>query len=118
VLPSLSRLMKDGIGKESTREDHPSLASQLYYSYSESRKARSLAAIIGKDDLTERDRSFIAFGERFEKEFVAQAFNENRSIEDTLAKGWSLLTGIPANEMHRVTLKQMETYLPEKRDAG
>ncbi len=117
VLPSLSRLMKDGIGKNSTREDHPSLTSQLYYSYSESRKARSLAAIIGKDDLTPRDRSFIAFGERFEKEFISQNFDENRSIEDTLTKGWALLTGIPSNEMHRVTKEQIAQYLPEKTDA-
>jgi V/A-type H+-transporting ATPase subunit B len=113
VLPSLSRLMKDGIGEGLTREDHPNLSSQLYYSYSEAVKARSLASIIGRDDLTDRDKSFLAFGERFEREFVRQNFDENRSIEDTLAQGWSILEEIPRNELHRVSKEQAERYLPE-----
>jgi V/A-type H+-transporting ATPase subunit B len=116
VLPSLSRLMKDGIGEGLTREDHPNLSSQLYYSYSESIKARSLASIIGKDDLTARDRSFLTFGERFEHEFVKQNFDEDRSIEETLAQGWKILTEIPPNELHRVSKKQAEEHLPKRTD--
>jgi V/A-type H+-transporting ATPase subunit B len=117
VLPSLSRLMKDGIGEGLTREDHPNLSSQLYYSYSESIKARSLASIIGRDDLTVRDKAFLTFGDRFEKEFVRQTFEENRSIEDTLAHGWTILSEIPKNELHRVSKKQAEQYMTVTHDA-
>jgi V/A-type H+/Na+-transporting ATPase subunit B len=113
VLPSLSRLMKDGIGEGLTREDHPNLSSQLYYSYSEAVKARSLASIIGREDLTPRDKSFLVFGDRFEDEFVRQTFDENRTIQDTLDQGWAILKEIPRNELHRVSKKQTEQYLPE-----
>ena len=116
VLPSLSRLMKDGIGEGLTREDHPNLSSQLYYSYSEAVKARSLASIIGKEDLTPRDRAFLDFGERFEREFVAQRFDENTPIGETLAKGWHILNGLPRNELHRVTKRQAEQYMSEDGD--
>jgi V/A-type H+-transporting ATPase subunit B len=116
VLPSLSRLMKDGIGEGLTREDHPNLSSQLYYSYSEAVKARALASIIGREDLTERDRSFLDFGERFEREFVGQGFGEDTQIEDTLAKGWSILSSLPRNELHRVTQMQAQRYLAEDGD--
>ncbi len=113
VLPSLSRLMKDGIGEGLTREDHPNLSSQLYYAYSEAVKARSLESIIGREDLTERDRSFLIFGDRFEREFIRQHFDENRGIEETLAQGWMILREIPRNELHRVSKEQAEHYLPE-----
>ena len=113
VLPSLSRLMKDGIGEGLTREDHPNLSSQLYYAYSEAVKARSLASIIGREDLTDRDRAFLVFGDRFEREFVHQDFDENRSIEDTLSHGWNILREIPRNELHRVSKEQSDRYLPE-----
>lgn len=113
VLPSLSRLMKDGIGEGLTREDHPNLSSQLYYAYSEAVRARSLASIIGREDLTDRDRSFLVFGDKFEREFVRQEFDENHSIEDTLSKGWNILREIPRNELHRVSKEQSDRYLPE-----
>jgi V/A-type H+-transporting ATPase subunit B len=114
VLPSLSRLMKDGIGEGLTREDHPNLSSQLYYSYSEAVKARSLASIIGREDLTPRDRAFLDFGDRFEREFVRQGFDENTPIEETLTRGWELLAALPRNELHRVTKSQTERYLDGK----
>ena len=114
VLPSLSRLMKDGIGEGLTREDHPNLSSQLYYSYSEAIKARSLASIIGREDLTPRDRAFLDFGDRFERDFVRQGFDENTPIEETLTRGWELLAALPRNELHRVTKSQAERYLDGK----
>ncbi|MGL4370352.1 MAG: V-type ATP synthase subunit B, partial [Spirochaetota bacterium] len=118
VLPSLSRLMKDGIGQGKTREDHANLSSQLYYSYSEAQKAKSLASIIGEEDLTARDKAFLRFGEMFEKEFLSQGFSENRSITQTLSAGWKLLEILPANELHRVSSEQVSTYMEKSSHAG
>ncbi len=111
VLPSLSRLMKDGIGEGFTREDHPDMASQLFSSYSKVQEARSLAQIIGEDDLSDIDKSYLKFGRKFEEIFVTQGFNENRDMLDTLNLGWKLLKILPPEELDRLDSKLIEKYL-------
>lgn len=111
VLPSLSRLMKDGIGKGKTREDHVDLSNQLYAAYAEGRDVRALVAIVGEEALTERDRRYLEFAERFEREFVNQGPYENRSVETTLDLGWELLRTLPASELKRIDPRLMEKYL-------
>jgi len=114
VLPSLSRLMKDGIGKGKTREDHPHLSSQLYYAYSQAKQARSLASIIGEEELSPQDKNFFRFGEIFENEFIKQGFDENRSIEQTLNIGWKTLRVLPKNTLHRLTEEEIQKYYQEE----
>jgi V/A-type H+-transporting ATPase subunit B len=111
-LPSLSRLMKDGIGKGMTREDHSNLASQLFASYSKVKTIRNLAAIIGEEELSALDRQYLRFGERFETEFLSQGEYENRSIEETLSIGWKILLEIPKSELYRISPEFIEKYLP------
>ncbi len=110
VLPSLSRLMKDGIGKGRTREDHPRWAAQLYAAYAHTQDVRALASVIGEEELTEADQRYLKFGRAFEQEFVRQGFNENRTIERTLEIGWKLLSMLPKSELTRVTLEEINTY--------
>ena len=114
VLPSLSRLMKDGIGEGKTREDHPHLSSQLYYAYSQAKQARSLASIIGEEELSPQDKNFFKFGEIFENEFIKQGFDENRSIEQTLNIGWKTLRVLPKNTLHRLTEEEIQKYYQEE----
>ncbi|HEX9163248.1 MAG TPA: V-type ATP synthase subunit B [Thermoanaerobaculia bacterium] len=102
ILPSLSRLMTDGIGAGRTREDHADVAKQLYAALARVERARSLAAIIGTDELTEIERTYIVFGERFEREMLAQASDERRSIAETLTIGWRLLSILPRSELTRI----------------
>jgi V/A-type H+-transporting ATPase subunit B len=109
-LPSLSRLMKDGIGKGMTREDHPHLASQLFACYSYVKEVRNLASVIGEEELTPLDKQYMEFGEAFEREFVNQGKQENRSIEETLDLGWKVLRLLPSEELHRVTDDEIEEY--------
>ncbi|MFP4067556.1 MAG: V-type ATP synthase subunit B [Spirochaetaceae bacterium] len=109
-LPSLSRLMKDGIGEGLTREDHPHLASQLFAAYSYVKDVRNLASVIGEEELTPLDSQYLRFGEAFEKEFIAQKSTEERRIEETLDLGWSALRHLPAEELYRVTQEEIETY--------
>ncbi len=111
VLPSLSRLMKDGIGEEYTREDHQDVANQLFSSYARVGEARDLASVIGEDELSETDKKYLEFGIGFEKEFVAQGMNENRTIEETLDIGWRLLHILPRQELDRIDTKILEKYL-------
>ncbi len=113
VLPSLSRLMKDGIGKDHTREDHPNLFSQLYASYSRVQRVRSLASIIGEEELSETDRSYLEYGDRFENEFLTQKTDESRNIEQTLEMGWNILRELPESELSRVTKDEIEKYWVE-----
>ncbi|HHX57717.1 MAG TPA: V-type ATP synthase subunit B [Clostridiales bacterium] len=108
VLPSLSRLMKDGIGEGYTRSDHSAVANQLFACYARVQDARSLASVIGEEELSEIDKAYIGFGVQFEKHFVAQGFEENRSIEETLDLGWDLLCLIPKSEIDRVDEKLLE----------
>lgn len=110
VLPSLSRLMKDGIGKGFTREDHPELANQLFAAYSKVEEAKSLASVIGEDELSDIDKKYISFGRAFEEKFLTQDKNENRSIEKTLDLGWELLRMLPASELDRVSDDILNKY--------
>jgi V/A-type H+-transporting ATPase subunit B len=112
VLPSLSRLMKDGIGERRTRRDHPNLASQLYSLYASAQGVRSLASIVGEDGLSDTDRRILEFSERFEREFVNQGEFEERSIVQTLDLGWSLLAKLPRSELHRVRTDEIDEHLP------
>ncbi|ROR22150.1 V/A-type H+-transporting ATPase subunit B [Mobilisporobacter senegalensis] len=110
VLPSLSRLMKDGIGEGYTREDHQDLANQLFSSYARVGEARALASVIGEDELSPIDKKYLQFGSSFENEFIAQGRNEDRGILDTLNKGWELLTILPREELDRVDTKILDKY--------
>ena len=110
VLPSLSRLMKDGIGKGRTRDDHPRWGAQLYAGYARTQDVRALASVIGEEELSEVDQAYLKFGRAFEREFVNQSFTENRSIERTLEIGWKLLSLLPKSELTRVTLDEIEKY--------
>lgn len=109
-LPSLSRLMKDGIGEGMTRKDHPHLASQLFAAYSYVKDVRNLASVIGEEELTPLDHQYMEFGEYFERNFVSQGKNENRTIEETLDKGWEALKLLPAEELHRVTEEEINEF--------
>ncbi len=110
ILPSLSRLMKDGIGEGFTREDHPDLANQLFASYSKVEDAKSLASVIGEDELSDMDKKYIAFGKAFDEKFLAQSGDDNRSIEDTLDLGWELLGMLPRTELDRISDKTLDKY--------
>jgi V/A-type H+-transporting ATPase subunit B len=102
-LSSLSRIMKDGVGKGYTREDHPKLASQLFACYARVRQVRGLADVIGEEELGVLDKQYLKFGEAFERRFLAQGEYENRSIEQTLEIGWDVVSLLPRDELHRVT---------------
>ncbi|HKJ50389.1 MAG TPA: V-type ATP synthase subunit B [Gammaproteobacteria bacterium] len=110
VPPSLSRLMKDGIGKDDTREDHPRVASQLYASYTRALEARNLASIIGAEELSSRDRRYLEFAARFEADFVRQGIDEERSIIETLDLAWELLSLLPPNALSRVSEEDLRKY--------
>ncbi|MEJ2664794.1 MAG: V-type ATP synthase subunit B [Spirochaetia bacterium] len=109
-LPSLSRLMKDGIGEGMTRGDHPHLASQLFAAYSYVKDVRNLASVIGEEELTPLDHQYLEFGEYFERKYVSQAKDEDRTIEQTLDLGWEALKQLPAEELHRITEEELEKY--------
>lgn len=113
-LPSLSRLMKDGIGKGMTREDHASLSSQLFASYSQAKDIRSLAAVIGEEELSEADKIILKFGDKFEQNFLSQEYNEDRTIEQTLDIGWQLLKDLPKEELYRIPNDLIKKYLPDE----
>ncbi len=115
VLPSLSRLMKDGIGEGYTRSDHSDCANQLFAAYAKVQDARSLASVIGEDELSPLDKSYLRFGRLFEKNFLKQDFDENRSIEQTLDLGWALLSTLPRSALDRVDDKLLDIkYDPDK----
>jgi len=111
ILPSLSRLMKDGIGKEYTREDHPDIANQVFSSYSKVQEVRSLAQIIGEDELSEVDRKYMEFGRQFEEKFATQDFEEYRDINQTLEIMWGLLRILPEQELTRIDPSLAKKYL-------
>lgn len=110
VLPSLSRLMKDGIGKGYTREDHQDLANQLFSAYAKVGEARNLASVIGEDELSPIDKKYLEFGKAFEERYIGQGPNENRTIEETLDLGWELLRILPKEELDRVDTKILDIY--------
>jgi len=113
VLPSLSRLMKDGIGEKYTREDHQDVANQLFSSYARVGEARDLASVIGEEELSPTDKKYLEFGTAFEQQFVAQGQNENRSMEETLSIGWQLLHILPKEELDRIDTRLLEKYWEE-----
>ncbi|MBO4705975.1 MAG: V-type ATP synthase subunit B [Spirochaetaceae bacterium] len=112
-LPSLSRLMKDGIGEGMTREDHKDVASQLFAAYSKVKSIRNLAAIIGEEELSPLDRQYIRFGEAFENDFLTQGEFENRTIQQTLDIGWKVLSLLPREELYRIAPELIDKYLPK-----
>lgn len=118
-LPSLSRLMKDGIGEGRTRSDHARLASQLFAAYSRVKQVRGLAAVIGEEELSTLDKRYVEFGNRFEQEYLRQGEDEDRSISQTLDLGWQVLTALPRSELHRVTEEEIGKYhVPGTAPAG
>ena len=110
VLPSLSRLMDDGIGEGLTRADHADVSDQMYAAYAEGEDLRDLVNIVGREALSERDNKYLDFADRFEDEFVDQGFNTNRSIDDTLEIGWDLLSMLPKEELNRVDEDLIEEH--------
>ncbi|MCD6380089.1 V-type ATP synthase subunit B [bacterium] len=109
-LPSLSRLMKDGIGEGMTRGDHAHVASQLFAAYSHVKDVRALAAVIGEEELTPLDKIYLEFGERFERDFLSQGEYENRDIIKTLDIGWSILSFLPKEELYRISEEEINKY--------
>lgn len=115
VLPSLSRLAGNGQGEGKTREDHSKVISQIYAAYAEGRGLRDLVAVVGEEALTERDRAYLRLADEFEKKFVQQGKDEDRSIEETLDLAWELLTILPREELKRVPEDLIDKYLPKSK---
>ncbi len=113
VLPSLSRLMKDGIGEGYTRGDHEDLMNQIYESYSKVQDVRNISQIVGEDDLSDVDKKYLKFGDEFERKFLAQEKNENRELEESLDLGWEILKILPRNELHRVSKENLDKFIGE-----
>lgn len=112
-LPSLSRLMKDGIGEGMTREDHKDVSSQLFASYSKVKSIRNLAAIIGEEEVSDLDKLYLKFGNELESKFFTQGEHEDRSIDETLDLGWKILSILPKDELVRIKSEYIEKYLPK-----
>ena len=116
-LPSLSRLMKDGIGEGRTRKDHAQVAAQLFASYAKVKRIRALAAIVGEEELSDLDKIYLRFGSVFEERFLSQGYNENRSIETTLDIGWEMLSILPEEELYRISKEDIQRYyIPQEGD--
>ena len=113
VLPSLSRLKDKGIGAGKTREDHAPTMNQLFAAYSRGKEAKELAVILGEAALSEMDRLYAKFADEFEKQYVSQGYDTNRSIEETLDLGWKLLSLLPRSELKRIRDDMLDKYLPE-----
>jgi len=114
VLPSLSRLMDDGIGEGLTRGDHGGVSDQIYAAYAEGEDLRDLVNIVGREALSERDNKYLDFADRFEEEFVDQGYNTNRDIDETLGIGWELLSMLPKDELNRID----EEFIEEHYEGG
>ena len=113
VLPSLSRLMDDGIGEGLTREDHADVSDQMYAAYAEGEDLRDLVNIVGREALSELDNKYLDFADAFESEFVDQGFDENRSIEETLETGWDLISMLPKDALNRIDEEFIEEHYRE-----
>lgn len=113
VLPSLSRLKDNGIGEGKTRADHASTMNQIFSAYAQGKEARNLASVLGDSALTETDLKYLAFSDAFESRYVNQGYQNNRSIEDTLALGWELLSILPQTELTRISEEHIKQYLPQ-----
>ena len=116
-LPSLSRLMKDGIGDGMTREDHAAVSSQLFACYSKVKSIRNLAAIIGEEELSDLDKLYLRFGNELEGKFFTQGEYEDRSIDETLDLGWKILSILPREELYRIKDELLDKYLPTVTEA-
>ena len=114
VLPSLSRLKDKGVGEGKTREDHSSTMNQLFAAYASGKEAKELMTILGEAALSPTDLLFAKFADEFEKRYVSQGYDENRSIEDTLNLGWELLSMLPRSELKRIKPEMLDKYLPKK----
>ncbi len=114
VLPSLSRLMDDGIGEGLTRRDHSDVSDQMYAAYAEGEDLRDLVNIVGREALSERDNRFLDFADAFEAEFVDQSFRTNREIDDTLEVGWDLLSMLPEEELNRIDEDLIDEFYREE----
>jgi V/A-type H+-transporting ATPase subunit B len=112
ALPSLSRLMKDGIGEGMTREDHKDVYSQIFAAYSQVSRIRNLASIIGDEELSESDREYLDFGRHLEEDFLSQGEHEDRSITETLDLAWQMLKYLPRNELYRIDPALLDKYMP------
>ena len=110
ILPSLSRLMKDGIGEGYTRSDHSDVSNQLFASYAKVSDARGLASVIGEEELSDTDKQYLAFGERFEREFLGQGQQVDRTIDESLDLGWRLLSILPREELERIDEKVLAQH--------
>ena len=115
VLPSLSRLKDKGIGAGKTREDHSGTMNQLFAAYARGKEAKELMTILGEAALSDIDKLYAKFSEEFEKQYVNQGYDENRSIEETLNLGWELLSILPKSELKRIKPELIEKYLPENK---
>jgi V/A-type H+-transporting ATPase subunit B len=113
VLPSLSRLKNKGIGAGRTREDHSGNMNQLFAAYARGKDARELSTILGESALSEVDRIYARFAEEFEKKYVSQGYQTDRSIEETLTVGWELLSMLPRTELKRIKEEYINKYLPK-----
>lgn len=113
ILPSLSRLMKDGIGKEYTREDHAEVANQIFASYSHVQEVIALAQVIGEDELSHMDKIYLKFGREFEEKFLSQQYDEDRSIYETIDLAWRILSILPRSELDRVSPETLNKYYKE-----
>jgi len=113
--PSLSRLMKEGIGKGKTREDHREVSDQLYYAFAEGRSFRDLVAVVGEEALSARDKLYLQFADEFERKFINQGVYENRDIDTTLDLGWDLLGVLPETELKRIDPATIKKWLPKNR---
>jgi len=113
VLPSLSRLKDKGIGKNKTREDHADTMNQLFAAYARGKEAKELAVILGEGALSDTDKLYAKFADEFERRYVSQGENENRSIIETLTLGWELLSILPKSELKRVRDEYIEKYMPK-----
>lgn len=116
VLPSLSRLMDNGIGEGFTREDHGDLKDQLYALYAEGENLRDLVSIVGEDALSEKDEKILEFTRQFEQQIIDQGTRTDRDIEESLSIAWDLLSIVPEGELTRVDPETREKYLPEEED--
>ena len=110
VLPSLSRLKDKGIGEGKTRADHANVMNQLFAAYARGKDARELMVILGEAALTDLDKLYAEFADKFEKRYVSQGYNANRSIEETLKIGWELLSILPRGELKRIKEEFIDKY--------
>ena len=117
VLPSLSRLKDKGIGEGKTREDHANTMNQLFAAYARGKDANELMVILGESALTELDLQYAKFAEAFERQYIGQGFEEDRTIEQTLDLGWQLLRMLPRSELKRIKPEQLDRYYPEREEA-